>query len=153
MVSSTVICSGCISGYLVDSSNTCAPICGDGMIVGSEQCDDNNTVNGDGCSSVCAVESTFYCVGTPSVCSHCLQYCVSCVSATTCNTCSSITIWNPSTALCFANCSSVNYCSTCTVSSSASGDYIQCLTCSGGYSVDANLNQCLPICGDGMLAP
>ena len=36
----------------------CAPafVCGDGVRSGSEQCDDANIANGDGCSSICAFE-------------------------------------------------------------------------------------------------
>jgi cysteine-rich repeat protein len=30
--------------------------CGNGMIGGAEECDDNNTMNGDGCSSICETE-------------------------------------------------------------------------------------------------
>jgi cysteine-rich repeat protein len=33
-------------------------VCGDGKIEGSEQCDDTNTVSGDGCSSSCQLEAT-----------------------------------------------------------------------------------------------
>ena len=127
--------------------------CGDGLVLGNEACDDNNTINGDGCSSSCTVESTFYCMGAPSVCTHCQQYCLICMSATTCTNCSSITIWDPFSSVCFANCSSINYCITCQVSTTSSGDYLQCLNCSGGYSVDSTTNICLPICGDGILAP
>jgi cysteine-rich repeat protein len=36
----------------------CAPICGDGVIVGNETCDDGNTTNGDGCSSTCKREGS-----------------------------------------------------------------------------------------------
>jgi cysteine-rich repeat protein len=32
---------------------SCTPICGDGAIVGSEQCDDGSQINGDGCDSNC----------------------------------------------------------------------------------------------------
>lgn len=32
-------------------------VCGDGIIQGSEQCDDGNNVDGDGCSSSCKLES------------------------------------------------------------------------------------------------
>lgn len=42
--------------------------CGDGIKEGAEQCDDGNTVSGDGCSSSCGVEPGFICSGSPSVC-------------------------------------------------------------------------------------
>ena len=49
-----------------------AKTCGDGIVAGNEQCDDGNTVAGDGCSATCTLEPGFACVtqGTPpkSVC-------------------------------------------------------------------------------------
>lgn len=42
--------------------------CGDGMIFDGEECDDGDSQNGDGCSSLCTVESGFQCAGVPSVC-------------------------------------------------------------------------------------
>ncbi|HYC00956.1 MAG TPA: hypothetical protein VEC57_17615 [Candidatus Limnocylindrales bacterium] len=46
-----------------------AAVCGDGMIEGSEECDDAPPAeNGDGCSAQCLVESGFICSGQPSVC-------------------------------------------------------------------------------------
>jgi cysteine-rich repeat protein len=44
------------------------PACGDGKIEGTEQCDDGNTVSGDGCSDKCVVEAGHTCWGVPSVC-------------------------------------------------------------------------------------
>lgn len=43
-------------------------ICGDGVLLGGEACEDGNVTSGDGCSSVCQVEAGFECVGAPSVC-------------------------------------------------------------------------------------
>ncbi|MBK6513889.1 MAG: DUF4215 domain-containing protein [Polyangiaceae bacterium] len=44
----------CDAGY---SGADCATTtCGDGVTAGSEQCDDNNTASGDGCSSLCVTE-------------------------------------------------------------------------------------------------
>ena len=37
----------------------CSEICGDGLIVGSEACDDSNLRSGDGCGSTCAYECCF----------------------------------------------------------------------------------------------
>ena len=56
-------------------------ICGDGVVFAgstvaggprgspAEQCDDNNTANGDGCSGSCTIEAGYTCNGQPSVCS------------------------------------------------------------------------------------
>jgi len=56
--------------------SVCAKACGNGVIDGSEGCDDGNTTAGDGCSAFCNVESNFVCTGTPSVCTG------ACTSAT-----------------------------------------------------------------------
>jgi uncharacterized protein (TIGR03382 family) len=48
--------------------DTCTAACGDGIIAGSEACDDGNANNGDGCSAACAVEPGHMCTGTPSNC-------------------------------------------------------------------------------------
>lgn len=40
---------------------TCNKICGDGILILPEQCDDNNTINGDGCSSECTIEDDWKC--------------------------------------------------------------------------------------------
>ena len=50
----------------------CAPICGDGLVIGSEQCDDGGTAAGDGCSPTCTVEPGFSCMGDPS---NCVEIC------------------------------------------------------------------------------
>lgn len=63
------------TGALVIQHSSSAPSvaikagCGDGLITGTEQCDDGNAVSGDGCSSSCQIESGFQCVTTqPSKC-------------------------------------------------------------------------------------
>ncbi len=43
------------------------PVCGDGVTDGDETCDDQNTVEHDGCHE-CQTEPGFTCDGTPSVC-------------------------------------------------------------------------------------
>jgi fibro-slime domain-containing protein len=48
----------------------CGGVCGDGLLLPSEQmdptnCDDGNTVSGDGCSKDCKVEAGFKCQNTP----------------------------------------------------------------------------------------
>ncbi|MBI4147104.1 DUF4215 domain-containing protein [Candidatus Woesearchaeota archaeon] len=53
--------------------------CGDGKInydsslKESDECDDGNLVNGDGCSSTCKEESSWQCSGEPSVCKLTVQ--------------------------------------------------------------------------------
>lgn len=34
-----------------------APVCGDGVVDSTEECDDGNTVSGDGCSDICELET------------------------------------------------------------------------------------------------
>uniref|UniRef100_A0A7S0F111 LNR domain-containing protein n=1 Tax=Hanusia phi TaxID=3032 RepID=A0A7S0F111_9CRYP len=45
----------------------CEPVCGDGVRVQQEACDDGNTRDGDGCSSSCSVESGWVCSDNPQV--------------------------------------------------------------------------------------
>ncbi len=48
-----------------------SPVCGNGSKEGTEACDDGNTANSDGCSSVCAIESGYTCnTATPNVCTQ-----------------------------------------------------------------------------------
>ena len=43
-------------------------LCGDGVVSGTETCDDGNTASSDGCSSSCLIETGYGCGGTPSLC-------------------------------------------------------------------------------------
>ena len=43
------------------ATHACTPTCGNGNIEPGEQCDDGNTVSGDGCSSSCQIEDGFTC--------------------------------------------------------------------------------------------
>ena len=43
-------------------------VCGDGVVMLPETCDDGNTASGDGCSATCKVEPGSQCTGTPSIC-------------------------------------------------------------------------------------
>jgi cysteine-rich repeat protein len=44
--------------------------CGDGAVSLREECDDNNTASGDGCSASCGIEPGYGCVGAPSACAQ-----------------------------------------------------------------------------------
>lgn len=50
------------------SASGCAPICGDGIVVTGEGCDDGDRAGGDGCSAACKVEPFHSCGGMPSKC-------------------------------------------------------------------------------------
>src|SRR5437773_8929080 len=42
--------------------------CGNGVVEGTEECDDGNTTSGDGCSATCQLENTSaICAGIPTV--------------------------------------------------------------------------------------
>lgn len=50
-----------VSGYTLNSATgKCQDYCGDGIII-TDLCDDGNNLNGDGCSSVCTIESGWTC--------------------------------------------------------------------------------------------
>jgi cysteine-rich repeat protein len=61
-----------LAGNICDPTEpaSCVPPseCGDGVIEGSETCDDMNTTAGDGCSDVCVLEAGWVCEGSPTVC-------------------------------------------------------------------------------------
>ncbi|CEL95871.1 unnamed protein product [Vitrella brassicaformis CCMP3155] len=108
------------------------PVCGDGTCVRSEQCDDGNTVDGDGCSARCHIETGYLCGSTGGV-SRCASLCGDAVVAAreTCDdgnrfshdgcsaTCDTEPNWScsphaplsedriPVPAVCVPNCSSV----------------------------------------------
>jgi fibro-slime domain-containing protein len=48
----------CVLDVCVDSAMA---VCGDGIVGPGEQCDDGNTVSGDGCSALCQVEPGYAC--------------------------------------------------------------------------------------------
>ncbi len=73
------VCAPCGEGKVCKQNSDCASndcvgglcfgaVCGDGKLSGTEGCDDNNTLAGDGCSGTCTVEMGFTCTGMPSVC-------------------------------------------------------------------------------------
>ncbi|CAD8057334.1 unnamed protein product [Paramecium sonneborni] len=47
--------------------NECQPICGDGIIIDKEQCDDGNLINGDGCDQNCQPSQDSQCVNNQCV--------------------------------------------------------------------------------------
>lgn len=52
--------------FFDESSLSCREICGDGLNAGILECDDGNSINGDGCSSTCTIEEDYECEGGSS---------------------------------------------------------------------------------------
>ena len=145
-VANTSECS-CLTNYYWNSSQTsCSPnlICGDGFLAGVEQCDDNNTLDGDGCNADCtlgnnngcpalspfinpitgnctnACPSGYY-INTSSyscpACSTITSYCTQCDSnGTICTSCQTLYLYNNATAVCdYVPCNDI-HCIICPVS-------------------------------------
>ncbi|CAI2385601.1 unnamed protein product [Moneuplotes crassus] len=163
-------CTQCTAGfYQNDASNpeTCVAQCGDGLEVGTEKCDDNNTIDGDGCSADCStVEAGWVCSGgsstTKDVCTQCAagfyqdnptnpENCVSrCgdgleVGTEKCDDNNTI-----SGDGCAADCSGVETGWVCSGGSSVSKDI--CTQCAAGFYQDdpTNPENCISRCGDGL---
>ena len=51
------------SGGTISTADHCWEVCGDGMNAGGLACDDNNLVDGDGCSKTCTIEVGYNCTG------------------------------------------------------------------------------------------
>ncbi len=55
-------------GRATSAVGACKSVCGDGILLrGTEQCDDGNTLDGDGCSSACKAEAGYTCVSSYDV--------------------------------------------------------------------------------------
>jgi fibro-slime domain-containing protein len=53
---------GSTSCIVIDGSTYCILVaCGDGIVEGTEECDDGNTNSGDGCTNECRIESDWVC--------------------------------------------------------------------------------------------
>ena len=52
------------------ANGSCGSECADGVLQGSESCDDGDTDPNDGCSATCTVEGGWTCTGEPSVCTE-----------------------------------------------------------------------------------
>ncbi len=59
----TLLLAGCGS----DSGDEDGPVCGDGAVEGTEECDDGNATSGDSCDTECRFESGWDCSGSPCV--------------------------------------------------------------------------------------
>ncbi|CAD8213751.1 unnamed protein product [Paramecium octaurelia] len=156
---STNTCLNCNLSGLVPYSYYCKNICGDGIVAidpsgfFTEQCDDGNTINYDGCSSTCE----FQCQNS-SICTNCIDYkCEACAVGYTLSSqkicipiCGDLQIVEfeqceltfilpyKGCQNCLAKCQ--NSCLTCDNSG------LGCLACQTGYTRIDYL--CYSICGD-----
>lgn len=146
-----------ISLTVVDDT---APVCGDGMVEGTEACDDSNTDAGDGCSATCTVEAGYACTpDSPSLCTdidECTEGTDNCDDHATCtNTPGSFSCaCEPGYSGDGVTCSDVDECAksgdTCDENASctnAKGSYA--CECNAGYEGDGM--SCEATCGDGIL--
>ena len=65
----------CRPGFLRTEGGDCVRACGDGRRTAGEECDDGNTDDGDGCSSVCEIEVPFSCWENDAGLSTCENTC------------------------------------------------------------------------------
>ena len=64
-----VVSGGAGSTGGTDGTGGIGYICGNGIIEGTEKCDDGNSNTGDGCNNSCVIETGWTCSGQPSSCS------------------------------------------------------------------------------------
>lgn len=53
----------------------CRELCGDGVNLGTVECDDGNLLNTDGCNDECEVEEGYYCVHATNGRDKCYEVC------------------------------------------------------------------------------
>jgi len=94
-----------------------APDCGDGSVAVSEDCDDGDTNDGDGCSHRCTIEQCYTCAGSPSVCTPVANNtpCDDSEGCTQTDTCQAGTCTGTNPVTCFAgdSCIAASTCDSC----------------------------------------
>jgi len=75
-----------------------------------------------------------------------MSNCLSCINISSCNQCALYYLFNTTASACTANCSYVNFCTTCSFNSG-----IYCLGCQTGYVASNGI--CKAKCGDNMTLP
>jgi cysteine-rich repeat protein len=96
-------------------------VCGDGLVVGTEGCDDQNVITGDGCSDTCAEEAGFSCSGEPSICPS---------------------VCGDGLVVGLEGCDDQNV---------SAGDGCDACAVEPGFSCSGEPSICPPVCGDGLL--
>jgi cysteine-rich repeat protein len=143
-------------------------VCGDGILEPPEQCDDGNTISGDGCDPDCKIEAGYTCAGQPSVCtSTCGDGVVAgdeqCDDGNTKpgDGCSAICTIEPgytctgAPSVCTATCGDgiVTGAETCDDGNDTPGDGCSATcTIEKGWSCSGVPSACKTVCGDGIVA-
>ncbi|CAD8117900.1 unnamed protein product [Paramecium sonneborni] len=155
------------SGYILDViNNKCIEHCGDGVILGSEECEDINPNPNDGCDN-CKFKCRWDCLDCSSngkVCNLCLFSGYKTVTGTGAYKCVPIcgdglkitnsldteqcddgnSIANDGCSnTCQWQCQLTPICTTCNNN--------LCSACGAGYQLISTKNKCVPICGDGII--
>ncbi|CAD8194238.1 unnamed protein product [Paramecium pentaurelia] len=154
-----------VSGYMLDIiNNKCIEHCGDGVIIGSEECEDSNSNPNDGCDN-CKFKcrsDCLECTTNGKVCNTCLNSGYKTVTGS--YKCSTICgdglrisntfeteqcddgnlIGNDGcSSTCQWQCQPSPICTTCSNN--------LCSVCGSGYTLISTKNKCVPICGDGIV--
>jgi cysteine-rich repeat protein len=123
------------------------PVCGDGIVDGTEQCDDGNTMNGDGCSSTCHIENGFLCSGMPSHCTCTMNAFIDCsgMSAVYCNAAGNGTMSFPCGAGgCIGGVGKTG-CGQCTSNTCTPGTPSTFMTCNTMHDLIISIGNCLTL--------
>lgn len=152
------------AGGSFHASDTCSPVCGDGLRVGTESCDDGNKVALDGCAGDCsAIEDGFTCSGgsnaSTDTCAPCHESCATCTGtlATDCVTCASSSPFLQPPGSCVASCTplgkyaeSNKQCTACdpTCGTCSGPTSSNCLTCTGSATPFLSAGTCVAECAD-----
>jgi|GEM_PF-2415435 len=132
--------------------------CGNGVLEGEEECDDDNNDNGDGCSATCAVEAGFSCdTASPSVCTD-YDECEGENGGDNCNTNASCTN-TPGSFIC--SCNAGYYGDGVTCNGCPAGKYSTavgaitvdtCAPCEAGNYANGTANTSCTVCDEGTYA-
>ena len=162
--SSKDTCSICTAGQPPNSGKTLwQAVCGDGLRAGAETCDDQNTSNGDGCSSTCTIESNYICTGgttsSKDTCSSCPAGQPPNSGKTAC-----VAVWGDGLRAGAETCDDQNTSngdgcsSTCTIESNyiwtggTTSSKDTCSACPAGQPPDSGKTSCQAVWGDGLRA-
>ena len=137
-------------------------VCGDGIVEGTETCDDTGTTAGDGCSDTCTEEPGYTCTGMPSVCAdidECADMTDTCDALATCTnvagsfTCACSMGYDGDGTTTGTGCTDIDECADTTTcdenASCTNGDGDFTCACNAGYDGDGTTCADVDECADG----